>query len=149
MKNDAPRPDAWKQSFLDRLEQVRCRWARQFDQALQAAVVPAFDELAEFLRDHGFRTAVPLREEDRRSFKFELTENAYLLMIFRSAGLDSFELRSESFAPGSEPALSRITARVSDLNHAWARQRFQNALDAFVDQLAGQCPQPLEELAPL
>ena len=139
--------DDWKRSFIEKLDKVRENWVEQFEEALQDSVVPAFDDLAEFLRDHGFRMSAPARDGDRRSFKFELTEETYLLMIFRFAGAGSFELRSESRVSNAEPASECVVARLADLNQACARKFFQTALDTFVNSLCGKSAQPAEELA--
>ena len=89
---------------------------------------------------------MPLCEPGRRSFKFELAENAYLLMIFRSSGVGEFELRTESFVPGGEPALNKKLGRVADFTKEWATERVQAALDTFVDLLSGaQQTQPAAE----
>jgi hypothetical protein len=138
--------DDWKRSFIAKLDRVREHWAGQFEEALQDSVVPAFDDLAEFLRDHGFRTSTPARDGDRRAFKFELTEDTYLLMIFRFVGAGSFELLSESRASNVEPTTKCVVARLADLSQARAREFFQTALDNFVSSLCGESAQPAEEL---
>lgn len=129
--------DDWQKSFTEKLSRVQSRWVTQFDEALDAAVVPVFNGLADFLRHNGIATRVPLRESGRRSLKFELAEDAYLLMIFRATGFGEFELSCESFAPDGRSDASRVTERVSHLNDQWIRRVIQGALDAFVDLLAG------------
>jgi hypothetical protein len=129
--------DDWKRGFSERLRNVQSRWVKQFEDTLDNDFVPAFDDLAGFLRNHGFTASMPLREEGRRSFKFELAENAYLLLIVRAIGIGDFELRTESFAPGCEPRLNKATERVADVNAEWARRRFQQTLDEFVEHLSG------------
>jgi len=139
--------DSWKRSFVTRLHEARSRCARQFEDTLERFVVPAFEDLAEFLRDNGFKTSSPLREPERRSFKFELAENAYLLMIFRFAGVGEFELRTETFVPGVEPVLEKSGGRVLDIDASWAQRQFQAGLDRFVDLLAeGTSAEPAEQL---
>jgi hypothetical protein len=133
---------SWKKGFLDRLGQAQQQWLREFDAAMEQYVLPAYDELREFLSNNGFRVSKPLREEGRRSFKFELAENAYVLVLFRAAGVNEFEIRAESFVPGREPVLNKAMARVKDLSMPWAQEQFQTALDNFVGLLSG------EELVP-
>ncbi len=125
----------WKRAFADKLKDVQSHWVKQFDVMMDQHITPAFDELEGFVRNVGFTTSSPMREDDRRSLKFELAENAYLLMIFRSTGIGEFELRCESFAPGQEPVFTKQTVRVVEVDNAWAERRFQVALDAFVDHL--------------
>ena len=141
--------DQWKRSFLDKLNQAQSQWVTQFEDALDSAFVPTFDDFKEFLADNGFRLSTPLWESGRRSFKFELAENAYLLMIFRSTGVGELELRCESFVPGGEPVLTKGVARVADLDEKWAGEQIRFALDAFVDELGGseKKPEPADEIA--
>jgi len=130
--------DNWKSSFLEKLHRAQEQCARKFSDAIEQSVVPVFDDLAEFLRDNGFTASTPLRESDHRSFKMELAENAYVLMIFRFTGVGEFELRTETFVPGAEPILDKSPCRVVDIDHDWAQRKFHDALDRFVDLLAGQ-----------
>ena len=139
----------WKQQFLNRLGHAQQVWLKEFEEAVEKSVSPAYDDCREFLGNNGFRVSRPLREEGRRSYKFELAENAYLLVLFRAAGIGEFEIRAESFVPGSEPILSKAVARIRDLNRAWAGEQFQTALDNFVGLLSGEAaaqPADVEEL---
>ena len=138
--------DQWKESFLSKLNRAQSQWVSRFDEALDDHFVPEFEEIKQFLGDNGFRVSTPLHEPGQRSFKFELAENAYLLMILRSVGVGEFELRSEVFAPGKEPELSKMTARANDLTREWVSQQLQSALDTFVDLLGGESAAPTEEL---
>lgn len=128
----------WKKSFLDKLGQAQSQWIRRFEDSLESAVTPVFDELKTFLAENGFHTSAPLRELGRRSYKFELAENAYLLTIFRSLGVGEFEVRFETFVPGSQPVFRKSVVRITDVDAAWARGQFQSGLDAFVELLAGE-----------
>ena len=128
---------SWKKGFLDKLGEAQKQWLRDFDTAMDEHVSPGYDEVREFLSNNGFRVSKPLREEGRRSFKFELAENAYVLVLFRAAGVNEFEIRAETFVPAREPVLSKAMARVKDLNMDWAQEQFQTALDNFVSLLSG------------
>ena len=130
--------DSWKRAFLDKLQQAQSKCAQQFEDALDQSIGPVFEELSSFLRDNGFQVSTPLNERGRRSFKAELAENAYLLLIFRFVGVGAFELRSETFVPGSEPVLEKSVGRIADIDSDWAAQMFQAGLDQFVELLAGQ-----------
>lgn len=128
--------DAWKRKFIDKLNEAQKRSAGQFEQTLDKNVVPVFEDLADFVRTNGFEASSPLREEGRRSFKFELAENAYLLQLFRFSSFGEFELRTEIFAPGSEPVLEKSIGRLGDVTLAWSEEQFQHGLDRFVEMLA-------------
>jgi hypothetical protein len=130
--------DKWKRSFLDKLHDAQSQCAKQFEESLNRAVTPVFDEFSSFLADNGFKVSTPLSEHGRRSFKYELSENAYLLLIFRFTGIGDYELRTEILAPGNEPVLDKSVGRVSDIDKDWARKLFQGGLDRFVDLLGGR-----------
>ncbi len=129
---------AWKESFLERLNRAQRRCSEWFESALDQAVEGVFGELEAFLSANGFRVSRPLREPGRRSYKFELAENAYVLFIFRFRAVGEFELRCEIFAPGREPRLETLNFSIADLKPDWARERFQQALDEFVELLSGE-----------
>ena len=137
--------EQWKRSFLDKLSKAQSQWVKKFDDTLERSFAPAFDDLQEFLASNGFKLSSPLRENGRRSFKFELAENAYLLLIFRATGVGELELRSETFAPGAEPLLTKVVVRVGDVNESWAREQLQSALETFVDLLVDQAAEPSEK----
>ena len=138
--------DQWKQTFLNKLTQAQSQWVERFEEALNTHFAPVFEDYRQFLADNGFRMSVPMREPGRRSFKFELSENAYLLMILRSTGVGELELRCESFVPGCDPAQSRVITTVSQVTAEWATERVRAALESFVDLLSEAAPAPVEEL---
>ncbi len=129
--------DRWQNSFLDKLNQAQSKWVTSFEDALNRSVTPAFKRVSTFVSDNGFRVTTPLKEDGRRSYKFELAENAYLLLIFRFGGIGELEVRTESFVPGREPSLNRSPVRLVDVDEEWATKQFQQSLDMFVDLLAG------------
>ncbi|TWT41719.1 hypothetical protein RAS1_28400 [Phycisphaerae bacterium RAS1] len=139
----------WKQSFVEKLNRAQSQWTSKFTEVMESQVSETFEDIRRFVQDNGFAASTPLREDSRRSFKFELAENAYLLMIFRSVGVGEFEVRSESFVPGRDAKLAKMRCRLVDVDEAWARDQFQAALDAFVAHLADEtagAPEVNEEL---
>lgn len=127
----------WKSTFARKLNDAQRQFQQAFETALDQHVEPAFHELEEFLGNNGFRLTVPMRDPGQRSYKFELSENAYVLVIFRFQAIGQFELRNEMFVPGHEPVLTRSQGHVADVDRDWAMRRFQDALDGFVDRLGG------------
>ncbi len=138
--------DQWKRTLLDKLSQAQGQWCRRFEESLDRSFVPAYEEHKNFLADNGFKLSTPMREPGRRSFKFELSENAYLLIILRATGVGEFELHTESFVPGGEPTLNKSTGRVADMDEAWAEKQIKSGIDGFVDLLLGQNVEPVGEL---
>lgn len=130
--------DKWQSGFLEKLNKAQGSCAKRFEETIDKHVAPAFDDLSLFVRDNGFRVSTPLKESGRRSFKFELAENAYFLLIFRFTGIGEFEARSETFVPGHEPILRKFMGRVADIDETWSRKQFQSGLDGFVDLLSGE-----------
>ncbi len=139
--------EQWKQTFVKKLTDAQSRWAAQFDEVMDNAVNPVFHELAEFLQQNNFTAAIPVQEPGRRSFKFELAEDAYLLLIFRSRAVGEFELTRQSFVLGGEPKIRKTTERISSVDEHWARNEFQTALDGFIERLGGVSAPTDEELA--
>jgi hypothetical protein len=138
--------DGWKNNFVEKLTSVQSQFSKSFEQLMEVHAGKAFEELSSFLRDNGFRCSVPQREQGRRSFKFELAENAYFLALFRFHGIGEFELRAELFAPGSEPQMKKSIVRMDDVDAAWFEKTFRDGLDWFVERLSGKpAPKPREE----
>ena len=122
----------WRQTFANRLDGLRSQWVDDFKRRLDSEVEPAFDELAGFVREHGFQTSSPLNQPERRSFKFELNENAFVLLTLSHESMGDVSLRCEYFAPGAQPGDLVHRAPLQDVDRDWATSRFQEALDAFV-----------------
>lgn len=140
----------WQSGFLKRLEDLRGDWVKRFESTIAECMEPAFDELSAFVSKHGFRGSAPLRQSDRRSFKFELAENAYVLVTFRHEGIDDMVAMCEYFVPGSQPGSYETRVACGDVNREWACLQFQDALDAFVSAFstARRAEKPLDlELA--
>lgn len=143
----------WRQSFTRKLEGLRSQWIKNFEEHMRDDVGPAFDEIASFVGEHGFRASSPLVQPDRRSFKFEMTENAYVLMTIRHNSVEEVVVKCEYFAPGADPGEYEVRAGLHEVNRGWAKERFQEALDTFVDALdkrrtpAGGSTSDLELLA--
>jgi len=117
-----------------------------FEEVLDHTVAPVYEDLSGFLHDNSFKVSMPMNEKGRRSYKFELAENAYLLVIFRFAGVDEYELRNETFIPGHDPILEKFAGRVGDIDREWTESLFRAGLDRFVDSLAGINAEQPEEL---
>jgi len=127
--------DGWRRTFIEKLGKAQTQCARRFEEAVEAHVGASFEELAAFLRDNGFKVSSPVHESGRQSYKFELAENAYVLLIFRFSNVGEFELRSETFIPGRDPLLSKSLGRVADIDAKWAEEQFRCTLDRFVELL--------------
>ena len=137
--------EEWKKTFVEKLHTAQEKCAQQFEKTLERAVLPVFEQMRSFLRDNDFDVSTPMSERGRRSFKFELAENAYLLVIFRFTGVDEFELRNETFVPGREPILEKFSGRVADIDRDWTENLFEAGLDRFVERLGEAGAEKREE----
>lgn len=125
----------WRDGFVCKLDGLRSQWVDDFKHRVTSEVVPAFDEIAAFVAEHGFRASSPVTQPDRQSFKFEMAENAFVLLTLSHESIGDVLLRCEYFAPGAQPGDLVHHAQVQDLSREWATARFQEALDAFVAAL--------------
>lgn len=128
----------WKKRFSKKLETVHNASSEQFEQLADRTLTPVFDDLQKFTAEQGIQAAAPLANPGIRTFKFALTENAYVLMTFRLSGLEHSELISEFVIPsrGKLPPINEHV-ELAEVNEAWARRAFEQALDHFVDAFVG------------
>ena len=125
----------WQRKFLKKLESAKQQWAHQFEDFATQVVDPVFGRFAEFANAGGFTVSRPDCAEGNRIFKFALTENGYLLLMFSMKGLDEVQSCAELFIPGQgsfEPVGDHT--HLCDANELWIETQFQNALDLFVTQ---------------
>jgi hypothetical protein len=127
----------WQKQFKKKLDRVRSAAQERFEQFACEVLSSTFDRVNTFTGEMGVHGSAPLARQGMRTFKFELTENAYVLMTFRATGLDQCEVESEFVVPHAEhlPACESRVALL-DADEQWARDVFQNALDHFADALA-------------
>lgn len=125
----------WQSSFARSMENVRSHWVKRFEDSVGKHVGPAFEEIAAFVSKHGIKAAAPLKQSDRRSFKFEIAENAYALVSFRHVGMDDVQMTCEYFVPGGDPGSYDTRVSCVDVTREWATAQFQEALDSLVNAL--------------
>lgn len=124
----------WQERFSQKLGRVRNAARDQFEQAIEGSVTPVFEEFREFTTQQGFCATAPVSKTGIRTFKFAMTENAYVLVTFRVAGFEHCETQSELFVPGKEKEASTPThVELNDMDVGWTRRIFERTLDRFVD----------------
>lgn len=124
----------WQQSFLQKLESAKRNWMHQFEDFAADHIEGVFCEFDDFVGKHGFNSAAPQCEAGTRLFKFELTENGYVMVAFRMRGLDRVEATAEFFVPGpGKPESMTSHMKMADAKAAWVRSQFEQALDRFVE----------------
>jgi hypothetical protein len=95
--------DKWQRSFLGKLESARQHWVGRFDAVAEDHLTPVFEEFEAFTTANGFRVSAPECSDPARHFKFELTENGYVLLTFRLHGLERVAAFAEVVVPGTRP----------------------------------------------
>ena len=128
----------WQQGFATKIEGLREQWCRQFDVLATETLEPVFSEFGEFVRQWDFQASAPQTQSAVRTFKFALAEDAYVLVFFRSKGLDAVQWLYEYVVPGQGTGKSRVSETVApDVSRGWAEDCFQTALEDFGAKLAG------------
>ena len=102
-RTDMSGNNQWRDGFVHKLDGLRSRWVGDFKSRVSSEVVPAFDEISSFVAEHGFRASSPVVQPDRQSFKFEMAENAFVLLTLSHESIGDVLLRCEYFAPGAQP----------------------------------------------
>jgi len=126
----------WQRTFLQKLETAKKQWLHRFEQFAVDFVEPVFAGLDEFATSSGFHVSSPDCEPGTRIYKFALTENGYLLIMFRMQGLEGVEVCCESSVPGAAAKVSTQQVNLGDATENWVEQRFQSGLDRFVTSFA-------------
>ena len=124
----------WQKCFAQKVETVRKTSRERFELFADEAATPVFEEFREFTAQQGFHATAPMAKPGIRIFKFAVSENTYVLMTFRLAGLEHCEVRCEFFVPAREklPALD-LLVELGDAGVDWTRGIFESALDQFMD----------------
>lgn len=124
----------WQERFSQKVEVIRIASRDRFEKAVIDNVLPIFDEFSDFTKTRGLQASAPAPTSGMRTFKFAITENAYVLMTVRLSGLESCEANAEFFVP-SDKNRDALCDHVPfpDLNPNWVRLFFEKALDQFVD----------------
>ena len=124
----------WQKQFSEKVDVIRIASWDRFEQIAIEDIMPVFDEFSEFTRTRGLQAMAPAPTNGMRTFKFAITENAYVLMTFRLSGLESCEANAEFCIPkGKKTEDLRDRAEMADVDPQWTRQFFENALDQFMD----------------
>jgi hypothetical protein len=124
----------WQEHFVKKVEVVRSTSRDRFEQIVIDNVAPVFDDFCEFAKMQGIQATSPLTKNGIRTFRFAITENAYLLMTFRLSGLEGCEANTEFFIPNHDklPTYAEAAA-FRDMDPQWTRTFFEKSLDQFMD----------------
>ena len=128
--------DEWRHGFASKIGALQEQWVGRFTTLVEEIAEPVFREFADFLKQWNFHISMPRTESAMHSFKFELVENAYVLIFFRSKGIDAVECEYESAVPGVGASHGERTEKAGrEADRKWVESCFRRALDDFVAKL--------------
>ena len=124
----------WQERFTQKIGTVKEVSCGQFEQTARDSLEPVFEEFREFTAQQGLTATIPVARPGIRTYKFAMTENAYMLISFRFAGFEHCEMQGEVFAPGAErQKLSPEHVELANFDVGWVRRMFEHTLDSFID----------------
>jgi hypothetical protein len=125
--------NGWEKEFSKKMESLRDQSSKCLDRFMEESLEGAFGAVSAFLSQWNFQASMPQTQPGRRSFKFAMTEDAYVLIFFRLDGLDTLECESEYWIPGhgrNSGYCANISLRNAD--REWGESCFHKALDGFI-----------------
>jgi hypothetical protein len=127
----------WEKEFAKKMDSLHEQSSSCLNRFLQDDLQAAYEGMGTFLGQWKYQTSVPQTQAGRRSFKFALTEDAYVLVTFRLDGIDTLECESEYGLPGvGRSPGSRWASSLRRADRVWGENCFQKALDGFITKLA-------------
>jgi hypothetical protein len=127
----------WENRFVEKLEGLRERAVKSFECFADETVQPVYEQVAEFTARHDLQSSAPQRQKGLRSFKFALSESAYILCVFRPKGVAEVEFEHEGYVPRrGQLTPVRSTTALAHAGPEWIEGCFQKALDSLLDEFA-------------
>jgi len=124
----------WQERFSQKIGMVKEVSCSQFETTAKESLEPVFEQYREFTSQQGLTAAIPVSRPGIRTYKFSMTENAYVLMSFRFAGFEHCEMQGEVFVPGADRnKLTPEHVELVNFDVGWVRRMFEQTLDAFID----------------
>jgi hypothetical protein len=125
----------WQERFARQMNKIREQSAGRFQKFSDDVLEPVFNDLSEFVAQWDMRATEPQNQNDRRTFKFALTEDAYVLLNFRLHGVEAVECGYECWIPGigRQPG-GHAHMNLSEADRSWAESFFQACLDHLASQ---------------
>ena len=128
--------DDWQTQFARKLDTVRTAASQHFEQVAEQTLTPTYEEFRKFTTEQGLGSTAPLSKKGVRTFNFNFSENAYVLLTFHLDGLQHCKFLGEFCVPnrGKLPPSSERWA-FGDIDSTQARRVFEHSLDRFLDAL--------------
>ncbi|MCH8210351.1 MAG: hypothetical protein IIB99_03155 [Planctomycetes bacterium] len=127
----------WEEHFATRMNALHHASSGNFDDLVQAEIMPAFEDLKSFVTSGGF-TAVAMKGCDKiRPFRFSLSKEMFIDLFFRRRGPAEVTASFQLHHPFTErrEAVVLETVPLSSVTEGWARQQFQVCLDEFLTEV--------------
>ncbi len=140
---------AWKERFARKMETVRSTFNDWFERQMVDAFEPILDDFGDFTHQHGFSTTTPQHRPGFRTYKFALSENAYLLTTLSMEGVDRCGFRAEFAVPRANVPDLRESADLGDVHAHWFQSCLEAAFDRFADAFSDASCKILTEQAEL
>ena len=127
----------WEEHFATRMNALHHASSGNFDDLVQAEIMPAFEDLKTFVTSGGF-AAIAMQGCDKiRPFRFSLSKEMFIDLFFTRKGpaevTASFQLH-HPFTKKREAVILE-TVPLSSVTEGWARQQFQVCLDEFLTEV--------------
>ena len=126
----------WQTEFSRKLKTVRKTASDHFERVADQTLTPTYEEFRKFTAQHELESTAPLSKRGVRTFRFTLSENAYVLLAFHLDGLQHCKFLGEFCVPNLgklPPSSERLV--LGDLDGPQAHRVFEHALDRFLDAL--------------
>lgn len=129
--------DKWQQEFACRVGALRDQWARRFEAFANQALSACYAEYEALAQRCELQPGAPKGQTGVRTYRFALTEDAYVLLYFRPKGIDRIEFDYECCFPGVGRLEGvKSTCGVDRAGADWVQSCFRMALDDLVDKFA-------------
>lgn len=127
----------WQQEFTSKVNALREGWTSQFEAIGDAQVGPVYQAFSDFARRCELKSSAVPDQQGLRSYKFELCEDAYVMLYFRPRGVDQVECDYECFLPGvGRVSGIKSSAAAANLQKEWVDSCFRMALDDLVTRFS-------------
>ena len=126
--------NTWQERFSKKVDTARAAASARFEKVAGESINSVFAEFQQFTAQQGLRSESPMKKKGLRTFKFSISENTYVLLTIRMAGIEHCDAQSEFYVPGHDklpPRTERI--ELGNVDDASIRNVFEGALDDLLD----------------
>lgn len=130
----------WENKFTRRLAGLQETSAVRFGRLVREQIRPAFEKIEGFLVAGGFGVSVLEPCKNVHAFRFTLSEEFFLDVIFSLKGPCEIQAAHRILSKHAHDTGVKITADIplAEVTEAWARSQFEQALDAFMSEVERQ-----------